>query len=48
MNKVDMSIIRTFIEDELYDLSRADKDKIDNAVSDENIREQMLEKSKKK
>ena len=29
-------------------ISRADKDKIDNAVSDENIREQMLENSKKK
>ena len=29
-------------------ISRADTVKIDNAVSDENIREQMLENSKKK
>lgn len=33
MNKIDMSIIRTFIEDELCDLSRADRDIIFNAIN---------------
>ena len=33
MNKIDMSIIKTFIEDELYDLSRVDKDTIFNAIN---------------
>ena len=32
MNKIDMSVIKTFIEDELYDLSRADKDTVFSAI----------------
>ena len=32
MNKIDMSIIRTFIENELYNLSRADRDTIFNTI----------------
>lgn len=33
MSKIDMSIIKTFIEDELYDLSRADKDTVFSAIN---------------